>query len=213
MKDMFISTVSHELRTPLNGILGSISILEDTRLDEDQREFLDVIGKSSKSLLNLVNSILDLSKSEAGLLKLEIAKFNLRDVIEESLEIAASYLIQFHKDLELGHLIEEENDFVESVVGDEKRLLQILLNLLSNAIKFTRNGSVSILISQSKMEENGIMIHFCVVDSGIGILEEKKKDLFTPFVQIGAHSGGTGLGLSISKQLVKLMVLLRDWVF
>ncbi len=207
-KSSFLANMSHEIRTPLNGILGMAGLLPRTGLNEEQRDYVEVILQSGESLLALINDILDLSKIEAGRLEIERTNFHLRELVSNTLKVVRYNAV--HKGLELKvHIDEHAND---CLVGDPLRLRQILLNLIGNAIKFTEKGSVSLRVSRSADRSVGgasSRLTFEVRDTGVGIPEANRRLLFKPFNQGDASTtrkfGGTGLGLSISRELVALM--------
>ena len=204
-KSLFLANMSHEIRTPMNGIVGMIDIMEQTKLSEDQNEYLDIIKISSENLLNIINDILDFSKIEAGQIDFENIKFNIWEEID-----AVSKLLSFkarEKNLDLSFKI--DNNVPHFISGDPTRLKQVIINLLNNALKFTQKGGVSINVGFDKEFDDRVKLIFKIIDSGIGISEENQKKLFKSFSQTDASTtrkyGGTGLGLAISKSLTSLM--------
>ena len=205
MKSEFMANMSHEIRTPLNGIVGVADLLEGTALTPQQRQYVDIIGRSSGSLLSIINDILDFSKIEAGKVTLESIQFDLRDLIGQTIQMMMSQAGS--KGLELASLVYK--DVPNNLRGDPLRLRQIILNLLSNAVKFTVEGEVFLRVTLAPSSSERVRLHFAVSDTGIGIAEEVQELLFRPFTQADGSTtrkhGGTGLGLSISKRLVGLM--------
>ena len=203
MKAQFAATVSHEVRTPLNGVVGMLDMLKEMNLNKRQAECVDVAWNSSRTLIELINNILDFSKMEAGKLSLEEVDFDLRILLEEVMELVAKHAQQ--RDVELGYLMAPE--VPDRVNGDSLRLRQVLINLLGNAVKFTEHGEVSVSVSLAPGPGFGLC--FEVRDSGIGMSEQEQAHLFESFAQADPSTtrkyGGTGLGLAICKQLVGLM--------
>lgn len=204
-KTNFLANMSHEIRTPLNGIIGMGSVLADTSMTNEQQEFLHVMRKSSTSLLNIIDDILDYSKIENNNLVLDNSRFNLRQCIEDATDFLAHLAAQ--KEIEL--IVSIEPNISSLVIGDMTRLRQILVNLISNAIKYTEYGEVVLTVEEDDKSNDGSLLKFTVQDTGIGIPQDAAKHLFQPFVQadntMSRRFGGSGLGLAISKQIVNLM--------
>jgi len=204
-KSMFLAVMSHEIRTPMNGIQGMLEMLSLTSLDEDQADMVQIVRKSSTTLLTIINDILDFSKIESGKMGLERVEVNLRDLVESAVEIVAPQTRE--KGIELAWCAAP--DLPTHWTGDPVRLRQILLNLLGNAVKFTNRGAVVIRVSPTDPGPDGTFARFEIVDTGIGLTGEQVVRLFQPFTQADASTtrqfGGTGLGLSICHRLVCLM--------
>ncbi len=206
-KSKFLANLSHEIRTPINGILGFLSLIEAGAYssEEELKFFSTNARQSAESLLDIINSILDLSKIEAGKAKVEHVRFNLINVIDQSISVIS--LKANEKNIRIIKEIPESSE--SQLIGDMVKLRQILINLLNNAVKFTSDGEIRIAVSTKKINDADVEVSLSVSDTGIGIPESKMKELFKPYSQLGdfyeSFAHGTGLGLVISKEYVELL--------
>lgn len=203
-QEQFLANVSHEIRTPLNGVIGMTQLFKDTLLNDEQKEYLDIIGISANNLLVIINDILDIAKINSGKIDLEMIDYTLEDIIKPIVKIfelkAKGKNITFRADI--------DKNIPPVLCGDPVRLNQVLTNLINNAIKFTDEGKVVLTVLQVENQDNHVSLEFSVQDSGIGISEDKIDAVFESFTQAATDTtrkyGGTGLGLTISKQLIEL---------
>ena len=205
LQTMFLANISHEIRTPINGILGFTELLQNTKLNHEQLDYLQSIKISGNNLIKIVNDILDSTKIEAGLIELENIPFNIASIIKDTVK---TFIPLAHsKNIQINTTV--ENNLPETVFGDPTRLFQIINNLINNALRFTKNnGKVSVYASVIQKNETNCVVKFNVIDNGIGIDKDKIETVFDKFIQEDSSTtrnyGGSGLGLSIVKKLVEL---------
>ncbi|MEC4005827.1 PAS domain S-box protein [Flavobacterium sp. SUN052] len=205
-KSEFLANMSHEIRTPLNGIIGFTDLLKNTNLESIQRNYMSTINESAHSLMGIINDILDFSKIESGKLELDVKKYDLKELLNQVIE-----LVKYDTNIKkLDLILNIDSDVPKYIWTDSVRIKQILINLLGNAVKFTEKGNILVSVTNVKtISKNKNTIRFSVKDTGIGIKKDFQKQIFNAFSQ-GDNSttrkfGGTGLGLSISNQLLSLM--------
>jgi two-component system, sensor histidine kinase len=204
-KRQFLANMSHEIRTPMNGIMGLVDLLRGTKLDAEQRKYLNIIQGSSAALLTVINDILDFSKIEAGKLTLERRPFDLKATVEQAVHLFSGKAEEKRLRLDINY----DPRIPHLVIGDSIRLTQILTNLVGNAIKFTEKGGITVTVTAPQLSDRQVGIRASVTDTGMGITQANQNLLFQSFSQVDGSVtrkfAGTGLGLAISKQLVEMM--------
>jgi signal transduction histidine kinase/CheY-like chemotaxis protein len=204
-KDEFLANMGHELRTPLSGILGMTALLQDTKLDQQQHQYVRTVNRSARALLTIINDLLDFSSIETGRMSIEPGPFDLKFAVEDVIQVLSARARE--KGLELG--ARYASDTPRRLVGDAGRIRQVLTNLVDNAVKFTDQGLVVVVVECEGKDKGLARMKLSVEDTGIGIPESEIGSIFDKFTQVDAsparRHGGTGLGLAISKQLVELM--------
>jgi signal transduction histidine kinase/CheY-like chemotaxis protein len=204
VKEQFLANMSHEIRTPINAVVGFAGLLQKTRLDTDQQQFVNLIQNSGENLLSVVNDILDISKIEAGMMRITKNPFSINEVCT-SLKLMFQHKVN---EKNLKFVFDYDNDIPSTLIGDAERLNQVLINLLNNAIKFTEKGSVKLAVQMLQQTDKEVKIQFVIKDTGIGISKEKLATVFERFEQADNNTarqyGGTGLGLSIVEKIVDM---------